>query len=107
MIRWAIAHGCTLYDFGGTGTGDPPKESDKGYGVYQFKRSFGAEIVRWYGYADRPFRPARYAGFRLMERLLPYGERAFLEWPRALYGRRRRGASDGPAEKDQDSSDKP
>ena len=105
MIRWAIAHGCTLYDFGGTGTSDPPKETDKGFGVYQFKRSFGAEIVRWYGYADRPFSPARYAGFRLIERLLPYSERVFLEWPKALYGRR--GPSDAPAGKEEDSSEKP
>jgi peptidoglycan pentaglycine glycine transferase (the first glycine) len=107
MIRWAIAHGCTLYDFGGTGTSDPPKDTDKGYGVYQFKRSFGAEMVRWYGYADLPFSRARYAGFRLMERLLPYGERVFLEWPKVLSRRHGGRPSDGTVEKDQPSSDKP
>ncbi|HKN87463.1 MAG TPA: peptidoglycan bridge formation glycyltransferase FemA/FemB family protein, partial [Nitrospiraceae bacterium] len=37
MLSWAMAQGCTLYDFGGTGTGYPPQETDKGYGVYQFK----------------------------------------------------------------------
>ena len=104
MIRWAIAHGCTLYDFGGTGTTDPPKETDKGYGVYQFKRSFGADIVRWFGYADRPFSPVRYAGFRLIERLLPYGERMFLEWPKRLHGRR--GPADAPADKEPGSPEK-
>jgi lipid II:glycine glycyltransferase (peptidoglycan interpeptide bridge formation enzyme) len=107
MIRWGIAHGCKVYDFGGTGTTYPPKETDKGYGVYQFKRSFGADIVRWYGYADHPFGSARYAGFRLIERLLPYGERVFLEWPkRLLSGRQGRAQSDVTAEKEQGASEK-
>jgi hypothetical protein len=36
-------------------TGYPPQETDKGYGVYQFKHSFGADIIRWYGCADYEF----------------------------------------------------
>lgn len=84
MLRWAMAQGCTTYDFGGTGTSYPPQETDKGYGVYQFKQSFGAHIARWYGYADYVFRPASYAGFRLIERNLPYGERVCIEWPKKL-----------------------
>jgi peptidoglycan pentaglycine glycine transferase (the first glycine) len=82
MIRWAIAEGCTVYDFGGTGTGYPPKHSDKGYGVYQFKQSFGAKIVTWYGYADYVYRPSLYAACRAVEHSLPYGERMLLEWPK-------------------------
>lgn len=95
MIRWAIAQGCTLYDFGGTGTNYPPKETDKGYGVYQFKKSFGAEIVAWYGYADYVFRPVRYGWFRAIERSLPYGERFFLDWPNRLSYRWRAGNAQG------------
>jgi lipid II:glycine glycyltransferase (peptidoglycan interpeptide bridge formation enzyme) len=89
MIRWAIAEGCQLYDFAGTGTSFPPKETDKGYGVYQFKRSFGAEIVAWYGYADYVFKPLHYRLFRTIERSLPYGERVLLDWPKGLLFRLR------------------
>ena len=90
MLRWAIAQGCSTYDFGGTGTGYPPQETDKGYGVYQFKHSFGAHIVKWYGYADYVFRPVSYRAFRLIEQQLPYGERLFIEWPNQLLNRWRR-----------------
>jgi peptidoglycan pentaglycine glycine transferase (the first glycine) len=93
MLRWAIAQGCSTYDFGGTGTSYPPQETDKGYGVYQFKHSFGAQIVQWYGYADYVFRPVSYRAFRLIEQQLPYGERMFLEWPNRLLHRWRRNAS--------------
>ena len=89
MIRWAISEGCRLYDFAGTGTNFPPRKTDKGYGVYQFKRSFGAEIVAWYGYADYVFRPALYGLFRAVERSLPYGERVLLDWPKGLLYRLR------------------
>jgi peptidoglycan pentaglycine glycine transferase (the first glycine) len=84
MVRWAIAQGCSTYDFGGTGTGYPPHENDKGYGVYQFKRSFGASIIAWAGYADCVFRPVSYRVFRLLERSLPLGERLLLDWPKRL-----------------------
>lgn len=87
MIRWAIIEGCRVYDFAGTATHYPPRETDKGYGVYQFKHSFGAQIVRWYGYADYVFRPLSYQTFRLIERKLPYGERLFIEWPKQLFHR--------------------
>jgi peptidoglycan pentaglycine glycine transferase (the first glycine) len=87
MLRWAMAQGCESYDFGGTGTGYPPQETDKGYGVYQFKHSFGAQIIRWYGCADYVFRPMPYRAFRLIERHLPYGERLFIEWPKKILHR--------------------
>jgi peptidoglycan pentaglycine glycine transferase (the first glycine) len=89
MIRWGMHEGCRFYDFAGTGTHFPPRTTDKGYGVYQFKRSFGAEIVAWYGYADYVFRPALYRLFRAMERTLPYGERVLLDWPKGLLYRLR------------------
>lgn len=84
MLRWAISEGCAVYDFAGTGTSYPPRKADKGYGVYQFKKSFGAEIIAWYGYADYVFRPVRYGWFRAIEQSLPYGERVFLDWPKSL-----------------------
>lgn len=93
MLRWAMAQGCTIYDFGGTGTGYPPQETDKGYGVYQFKHSFGAQIVRWYGCADYVFRAMSYRAFRLIERKLPYGERLFIEWPKQIIRRWRSSAA--------------
>jgi peptidoglycan pentaglycine glycine transferase (the first glycine) len=89
MIRWSIAQGCRTYDFGGTGTGYPPNERDKGYGVYQFKRSFGGAIVTWVGYADYVFKPASYRTFRFAEWSLPLGERLLLDWPKALLHRLR------------------
>lgn len=52
MIRWAHAHGCSRYDFRGTATGDPPSKDDPGYGVYEFKKSFGPEFTRLIGYYD-------------------------------------------------------
>lgn len=87
MLRWAMTQGCTTYDFGGTGTGYPPQETDKGYGVYQFKHSFGAHIVKWYGCADYVFRPISYRAFRLIEQRLPYGERLLIEWPKQILHR--------------------
>lgn len=84
MIRWAIGQGCTMYNFHGSATTYPPRTSDKGYGVYEFKRSFGAQLVAWYGYADYVFRPARYGVIRAIERGLPYGERLFVTRPAEL-----------------------
>ena len=89
MIRWAIAEGCDMYDLGGTATSYPPRESDGGHGVYLFKRSLGAEIVRWYGYADQVFRPHLYRCFRTIERSLPVSERLLTYRPRGIIGRLR------------------
>ena len=89
MIRWAIAEGCDMYDLGGTATSYPPRESDRGHGVYLFKRSLGAKIVRWYGYADQVFRPHPYRCFRAIERSLPVSERLLTYRPRGIIGRLR------------------
>lgn len=45
MIEWAVDQGCSLYDMRGSATLYPPGKSDRGYGVYEFKKSFGAELV--------------------------------------------------------------
>ncbi len=44
MLEWAMEAGCDVYDFRGSATNFPPRKSDPGYGVYEFKKSFGAEL---------------------------------------------------------------
>jgi lipid II:glycine glycyltransferase (peptidoglycan interpeptide bridge formation enzyme) len=68
FIRWAKAAGCDAIDWGGCGTGFPPSESDDGYGVYQFKSGFGAELRYWLPYHDLVFRPPLYRLARAAER---------------------------------------
>ena len=57
-IRRARAAGCTLYDFRGV-SGDLD-EANPLYGLYRFKRGFGAELVEFVGEWDRPVRPLTY-----------------------------------------------
>jgi lipid II:glycine glycyltransferase (peptidoglycan interpeptide bridge formation enzyme) len=77
MIRWAHAAGCLRYDFRGTATGDPPSPADPGYGVYEFKKSFGPQFVRLAGYYDLVARRPTYGLFRFgEERALPIAYRA-------------------------------
>ncbi len=49
-IRWAKSVGCTVYDL--WGAPDEPVESDPMWGVYRFKRGFGATLVRHIGAYD-------------------------------------------------------
>lgn len=77
MIKWAHSQGCTRYDFRGTATNDPPSKDDPGYGVYQFKKSFGPEFTRLTGYYDIVNRSARHRVFRAAEdQLLPIAYKA-------------------------------
>src|SRR2546425_9617280 len=46
--------------FRSSGTHFPPSERDEGYGVYQFKRGFGASLRYWIPYHDLVFRPGLY-----------------------------------------------
>jgi lipid II:glycine glycyltransferase (peptidoglycan interpeptide bridge formation enzyme) len=75
FIRWARANGCESIHWGGSGTRLPPTPGDPGYGVYQFKRSFGSDCVKYLGYYDRVFRPGMYGLLRTGERR--YGELAW------------------------------
>ena len=68
VIRWARAHGCTAMDWGGAGTGYPPRPEHVGYGIYDFKHGFGCRLEHYSGYYDIVFRPALYRLFRLAER---------------------------------------
>jgi lipid II:glycine glycyltransferase (peptidoglycan interpeptide bridge formation enzyme) len=70
FIRWAHASGCDAIHWGGSGTKLPPAERDPGYGVYQFKRSFGSACFAYLGYYDLVFRPTLYTAFRIAERQL-------------------------------------
>jgi len=67
MLKWAQSLGCERYDFRGTATGDPPNPKDPGYGVYEFKKSFGPEFTRLIGYYDMIQRPLLYRVFRMAE----------------------------------------
>ena len=71
-ISWALDSGCHEMDFGGSGTGFPPRETDPGYGVYQYKVGLGCQIRYLTGYYDLVFSARRYRIARLIERrLLP------------------------------------
>lgn len=70
FLGWARAAGCRSVQWGGSGTRLPPHPTDPGWGVYQFKRSFGADCEGYLGYYDLVFRPALYAVFRRLERHL-------------------------------------
>lgn len=77
MIKWAHSLGCERYDFRGTATNDPPSQQDPGWGVYEFKKSFGPEFTRLAGYYDLVRRPLLYRMFRGAEEyLLPVAYRA-------------------------------
>src|SRR5262249_6755517 len=72
FIRWAKAQGCTVVDWGGSGTRFPPRPTDQGYGTYQFKAGFGSALRCWLPYHDLVFRPRLYRLARAMEtRALP------------------------------------
>jgi peptidoglycan pentaglycine glycine transferase (the first glycine) len=66
-MRWAIAQGCTRYDWWGApteiGNADDPMQ-----GVWQFKQGFGAEFQLHVGAWDYPVSPLLYG---LHEKLMP------------------------------------
>jgi peptidoglycan pentaglycine glycine transferase (the first glycine) len=77
MIRWALEGSCTLYDFRGV-SGDLRPENPL-YGLYRFKRGFGAELVEYVGEFDRPCRPL---GYWLLRRGVPLARRVLTVWRR-------------------------
>lgn len=77
MVCWAVEQGCQRYDFRGTATNDPPSPDDPGYGVYEFKKSFGPEYTRLTGYFDLVASQPLHRLFRLAEeKALPAAYRA-------------------------------
>jgi peptidoglycan pentaglycine glycine transferase (the first glycine) len=57
-IRWAVELGCSMYDFWGAPDRLDPK--DPMWGVYRFKRGFGAQLVRTIGAWDFPAQGTAY-----------------------------------------------
>jgi lipid II:glycine glycyltransferase (peptidoglycan interpeptide bridge formation enzyme) len=67
LIRWAREHGCDRMDWGGSVTQYPPAPEDEGYGIYDFKRGFGCDIVLLARYFDIVLRPGPYRIVRALE----------------------------------------
>lgn len=66
-IQEATSFGCKTYDFYGIPPTDDP--SHPMHGLYRFKTGFGGDIVHRTGSWDIPVKRARYAAYRLAERL--------------------------------------
>ncbi len=71
LLQWegicrAWAAGCRCYDMRGVSSGDPQPDHPE-YGVYDFKRKFNAELVRFLGEYDLVVRPRAYAAWRRLE----------------------------------------
>lgn len=66
-IQWAKDRGCTEYDLLGSGTRNPPKEGNPGFGIYTFKKGFGADLHYLIGYFDLPGNALLYKLFRFAE----------------------------------------
>ena len=68
MIKQAIQNKCDVYDFRGvSGVVD---ESHPQYGLYRFKKGFGAEFTEFIGEVYLPFKP-------LTNKLYKFSEKAF------------------------------
>lgn len=81
LITWAMSRDCRDVDFGGSATSFPAKETDPGYGVYQYKRGLGCEMRYLTGYYDLVFHASAYRAFRLIEtRMLPLAWRLRAKW---------------------------
>jgi peptidoglycan pentaglycine glycine transferase (the first glycine) len=57
-MRWAKAHGATLYDLWGIADSEDP--SDPMAGVYRFKRGWGGKMIRYIGSFDYVYAPITY-----------------------------------------------
>jgi len=59
-IQWAKARGCSRYDWWGIGA-TTEAEAEDAHGLYQFKRGFGGQLVRYIGARDVVLARGRYA----------------------------------------------
>jgi peptidoglycan pentaglycine glycine transferase (the first glycine) len=66
-MRWARDHGAKTYDL--LGVAEDLRPSHPMYGLYRFKRQFGARLTALIGEFDLPLRPAAYPLFRIAEPL--------------------------------------
>ncbi|MCS6826438.1 MAG: peptidoglycan bridge formation glycyltransferase FemA/FemB family protein [Caldilinea sp.] len=74
-MRWAIAQGCTTYDWWGAPT-RPEDPSDPLHSVWQFKQGFGAELQPHIGAWDYVISPL---GYRAITQVLPFA-RSTMRW---------------------------
>lgn len=78
MIKWAIQNGCDMYDFRGvSGVVD---ESHPQYGLYRFKKGFGAEFTEFIGEVYLPFKPFKYKLYKFAEKSF----RTLRDWKRKI-----------------------
>jgi len=67
MVKYAIQNKKDMYDFRGvSGIVD---ESHPQYGLYRFKKGFGAEFTEFIGELYIPFKPIRYWGYKIADKL--------------------------------------
>ena len=67
MIKMAIARKDDIYDFRGvSGVVD---ESHPQYGLYRFKKGFGATFTEFIGEVYLPFKPFTYKMYKISEKL--------------------------------------
>lgn len=66
-MNWAKAAGCSTYDLLGAGTSYPPREGSYGYGLYNFKKGLGADLLYLSPYFDLTGKPIIYRLFRFVE----------------------------------------
>lgn len=71
MISWAKSKGCTMYDF--RGVPGNLTEDNPLYGLYRFKKGFGAEYTEFVGEYDLVYSPFYYRVYNNMEKVYSGG----------------------------------
>lgn len=71
MIQWAKENGCTMYDF--RGVPGNLTEDNPLYGLYRFKKGFGAEYVEFVGEYDLVYSSLWNSLFNAMEKVYSQG----------------------------------
>ena len=85
MIKWAVANGCTLYDFRGV-PGDLSEENPL-YGLYRFKKGFNGEYVEFIGEYDLVFSPLLYSLWNTLEPLYQKNIRRLIRLKKKMRGK--------------------
>ncbi len=84
-MRWAKAHGATLYDLWGVAETEDP--DDPMAGVYRFKRGWGGKMIRYIGSFDYIYLPLVYRAVR-------QGLDFLKRWEATRFRRRRRASQE-------------
>lgn len=71
MIQWAKENGCTMYDF--RGVPGNLTEDNPLYGLYRFKKGFGAEYVEFVGEYDLVYSSFWYSLYNIMDKVYSQG----------------------------------